>query len=193
MALEAWGIAVLSGILGAGITQGVTEWRERKHSGRHKAYSALRVALSLEDFAYACASEMSDIQTHEASDGADGAPYKGVPAAPVFADDVDFRLLPAEYVERALRFSAIVHRAESSIAHEIYDGPDVSMDAIAKCLAVAGVEALQLADAFRATGGVARRTPLKGAWNFEAVLKNGTMFLPTPLNFPPPPPPPIAV
>jgi len=95
---EGFGVAVASGLLGAGLTQCFVWIREALTSRRSRHYSALRLALMCEHYALDCASDIElRAGHHEEGDSILPSGMK-LPALPDFPGDIEFRSLRKEGV-----------------------------------------------------------------------------------------------
>jgi len=110
-----FGVALASGLLGAGLTQCLVWIREALTSRRSRHYSALRLALVCEHYALDCASDI-ELRTGDDPEGDSILPSgMKLPALPEFPDDVDFRALPAALVEPVFSLAVEVRFSEKRI------------------------------------------------------------------------------
>jgi hypothetical protein len=114
-------VSIMALLLGSGVTSsvltlignaGLARWTDLRRAKRNRAYSALRIAVALEEFATQCAEIVESYAMH-------GEPFGGpkrVPSVPAFPPDVEWRDLDIALASKALSLENLVRVANHGLA-----------------------------------------------------------------------------
>jgi hypothetical protein len=114
-------VSMVALLLGSGVTSSVltlvgnaalSRWSEGRRARRSRAYSALRIAVGLEEFATQCAEIMDSYSMR-------GEPFGGptrLPAVPAFPRDVEWRDLDIALATKALSLENLVRVTNHGLA-----------------------------------------------------------------------------
>lgn len=149
-----WIVAIVVGVLASTITQVATSRRDRKTA----TYLAVRIAITLEAFAIACADLIHENDRAQRSDDDEG-PRESLPELAVYPGDENWQTLDVSLANRALAF-----RNDLTVSHNTMyadwqtgDGPqsDLCDDEAAK----RGIQAWDLASDLRSRYKIATYSP----------------------------------
>lgn len=145
-----------SGVVAASAAQILVWWREARNDravlGRDARYLAIRLAVILEEFAFACASLLDDSKTARRSGGYLGQRSTRLPELKPYPTDADWKTLKPSLLDRALTFINEVHVAAEELNSwpRVAESDDVS-DHCEKYAGLLGLRALETARDFRRT------------------------------------------
>lgn len=109
-------IGVASAVIGAGLNQAWTtyrEWRKHRDNGR---FTAMMLAYALESFASKCADARATYESYCSSGGASGEPDAQIPILPEFPDKMNWRSLGMERAAEVVTFRARVENARGYLS-----------------------------------------------------------------------------
>lgn len=98
------GSSVIGGVISGLIAQGAPWWREKLANDKVAAFSALRLALMLEEFAGDCAITYGDFDTYRSSRGGAGALPSGLPKLQDYLGDIAWQALGTAMATKVLHF-----------------------------------------------------------------------------------------
>lgn len=166
-------VAIGSGLLGAVLTQGLVWARDAFASRRSRHYSALRLALMCERYAVGCASDI-ELRTgyHEEEEGSLLPTGMKLPDVPDMPDDIDFKIISTELMERIFSLAVEVRFEENALssAADHLDGDDL-VDEYLHAVARRGLQAWQLGIDIRKRSGLPASTLNVGEWGFVDLLR----------------------
>jgi hypothetical protein len=161
------GSGVVSSALNLAVNGYVSHRRDRREAGKARAYSALRIAVNLEEFASKCGEILDASNTR-------GEPYGGpdqLPPIPAFSPDIDWRELDVGLASRALSLDALVRVVNNGLSNSRFVfGAETAEAECTDFCAELGWDAWHLAQTLRVAHGVelpAERLP----WNFPSFLR----------------------
>jgi hypothetical protein len=146
-----WLPILVSGLTGAGLTQGAVSLREWWSEAKDAKVSAMFLAAELDAYASSCAAMRQDVRNFEASDGERGQAWRQVPELPEYPDKTNWRALGVKLSQRVLAFrSRVVSRnVELDALWDLMDSEDVIALASDKSVKI-GFEAVTHSAALRA-------------------------------------------
>jgi len=106
-------VSILTIILGSGLFSSLVSfvltairetWRDSKKAKAELAYTAAKLAVHLERFAFRCASKGSENDDYVDSKGAIGAPKVDIPRWVEYPAELDWRSMPASLAAQVLSF-----------------------------------------------------------------------------------------
>ena len=115
--MPAWtqfGTAVLGGAVGAVLTQAATFIRDRLNKHEEGTFTALTLALGLEDYASECTTPIFALSNWDGS-GRTPEPSGSVPALPELSDKTNWRSIGVAHASSVLGFRVSVASAQSSV------------------------------------------------------------------------------
>lgn len=101
------GSSVIGGVISGLIAQGAPWWREKLANDKAAAFSALRLALMLEEFAGDCAGLYGDFDTHRSSRGGAGELPARLPGLKDYPDDIAWQALGTKLTTTVLHFRVV--------------------------------------------------------------------------------------
>lgn len=112
-----------SGVVAAGVTQGITTLREgAKHKAEAQA-AAQSCAIALEQFGAGCAELVVNLVKFRDSGGALGVVSTNLPTTSALRANVDLSLLPLSVASTLLQFEAAAARASVDLQDTFADDP----------------------------------------------------------------------
>ena len=163
-------------IVGAGVGSAVVQllmpvYRDRRMRRRHAAYMAMRLAVVLENFAWACASFIQ--VNHDARTPADDQHPAWEIALPVplaYPEDVDgWRAVAPNLAARVFGLANKLNESKSAIRNTIESNKGDLGRILDEQAAVRGLEAWNLATELRKTYGI---EPVQLEWDYPNYLKH---------------------
>ena len=144
------GSSVIGGVISGLIAQGAPWLREKMANDKTAAFSALRLALLLEEFAGDCASVYGDHDTHRSSRSGAGELATRLPALKDYPDDIAWQALGTKLATKVLHFRVARSDAGAEITAdaEFADQWDHSQ-LIAETALKLGLQALGVAHTLR--------------------------------------------
>ncbi|UAL10157.1 hypothetical protein [Caulobacter segnis] len=144
------GSSVIGGVISGLIAQGAPWWRERLAANKTAAFSALRLALLLEEFAGDCASLYGDHDTYRSSRGGAGASARRLPELKEYPSDIAWQALGTDLTTKVLHFRVVRADAGAMISADAefadqWDHPNL----IAETALKIGLKALAVAHDLR--------------------------------------------
>jgi hypothetical protein len=170
-----WLIAVVSGLIAALITQGLTWWREiytiRKQNKAKATFAAIVTATKLERFAMDCWDAIGNIKDYRSSNGNIGNKFDQLPDEPKYPDNVEWISVGSTLCVQVFSFSNEIEQSHRLISFmsDVTD-PDTAADEVIEQCATRGSQALALATQLRQHYAI---PPLvHGKFNFEEKLSD---------------------
>lgn len=159
-----------SSVVAALVTQGTTVVRDWWKSERDGKFSALYLAIALEDYADKCSSLISDSQNYQNSDGHAGSPRGNLDHMPDFPSAIEWKPLGIKDATKAMSFRVEVASTQSMISGhwEFGDEEDVP-PVVREEAARLGMKALDLAIALRKKWGI-DPVDYSGEWSVKTFL-----------------------
>lgn len=175
MATESIWVIIASSSVGAAVlTQLFAEVRERWKERDEAPFSALYLALALEDYARQCEKYLDDLETFTASDGHAGSFHMSMPALAEYSAAIDWKRVGVRLFEKAFEFRVLLSEADREIAQAYYfDPPDGGDQLLMETLINKGLAALDLGAEIRKKHKLARlksETPFS-TYGYLAMLK----------------------
>jgi hypothetical protein len=162
------GAGVISGL----IAQGAPWVREAISNGRAADFSALRLALLLEDYAGQCSEIYSEVQAAISTSGHAGVYRTGLPLVPDYPADIAWHALGTKLTEKVLTFRV----ARADVGAEINDAaenhagpPDDLSDFVADKAIEIGLKAVAVAEHLRKKRKLSPAYP-EGRWDLKNYL-----------------------
>lgn len=146
--------ALLSGVLAALFTQGLSWLRDSWRDRRDAKFSALYIAIALEDYARTCATLLSESENWESSNENAGAPHGNIAGMPDYPE-IEWKAFGIKDAERAMAF-----RTKINSDHSMFSGlwefsdEDQIVPEVREKAAEHGLTALRMAAVFRARRGL---------------------------------------
>jgi hypothetical protein len=142
-------------------TWGLNAWLTRRTAKKSATYSAIRVAVTLEQFANACIAQLSN---HEfAVSSRIRQPSLALPKLSPYPDDITWPLFPSQLSERALTLPNELQEARREIEFMKAVEGHWEFDTAIENTARNGQKALELAVAFRVKYGLPAFEELEGS------------------------------
>lgn len=168
---EIIGLFAGSSVLAAFVNQGIGAFRDRRKLKREAAFSALYVAIALEDYASTCSSLISDSENHDASDGNAGAAHGNVAELPAFPASVEWKQFGIKSTTDAMSLRVDVDNTRAMIRGLWdFDDEDRIVPLVKEESARLGLDAICLAIALRRDWKLARVEYGPG-WSVKAHLE----------------------
>jgi hypothetical protein len=146
-----FGTAVLGGAVGAVLTQAATflrDWLNKREDGK---FTALMLALALEDYASECTEPIFVLSNFVSSHHSTEEPSGSVPSLPVFAEKTNWRSIGVDHASSVLGFRVKVGTAHSALRDTWqFGGPASTWGSAADTAVELGAAALQIAGQLRA-------------------------------------------
>jgi hypothetical protein len=161
---------VIAGVISGIISQGAPWWREWLSNGKAADFSALRLALMLEEFAGQCAEVHRDVESTIYVNGE--GPRVGLPSLPEYPADIAWHALGTRLTEKVLGFRVARADAGAEImaAWEDDPGPPEDRNYIVAVKAVEiGLAAFAVAEHLRTKRKLSPAYPA-GKWNTKDDL-----------------------
>jgi hypothetical protein len=148
-------LASAGGTIGAALTQSTTifrEWRNGKAEGR---FTALMLALALEDHANKCTTPYFDLNNYASSRQQTAEPTGSIPPLPEYPDKFNWRSIGVNHTAEVLQYRVLVDAAQSylSFAWQVDGNAGVWADASEKGIEL-GAAALRIAAKLRNNFGL---------------------------------------
>jgi hypothetical protein len=162
-----WGTALLGGTVGAFLTQLATVGRDAWNRRRDGKFTALLLALALEDYASECTDPIFELSNFDPRHGGAPEPSGSLPALPPFSDKTDWRSLGVELSAAVLALRVHVATAHGSLANtHQYEGRTSAWGEASSSAIELGSEALGVAKRLRARF---KLPPLEISTRFDIV------------------------
>lgn len=159
------GLALGSSVLAAALTQGFGVAKDRFASGKSANYSALYLAMALEDYGRACSECISQSDMYGASDGAAGSPQTSLPVMPALPETIDWKALGIDITAEALALPVHVTTKNGSIRSTWDVGEhDTAINEVVEAAADIGLKAFELAAKIRKKRNIPALV-MPGGWN----------------------------
>jgi len=140
-----WPIIASSSVGAAVLTQLFAEARERWRGRNEAPYSALYLALALEDYARQCETYLSDVETFWSSDEQTGKFHSSMPELAPYPAEIDWKRVGVRLFEKAFGFRVLLSEVDREIYQAYYfDPPDGGDQLLTESLASKGLTALNL-------------------------------------------------
>ncbi|MDP3750090.1 MAG: hypothetical protein Q8Q88_23950 [Phenylobacterium sp.] len=110
------GLAVAGGICGACLTQAATFLRDWLVKGEEGRFTALTLALALEDFASRCTQPVFALENYASSNFRTAEPSGSIPKLPEYPDRTSWRSIGVEHASNVLSFRVMVDSAHSYLS-----------------------------------------------------------------------------
>ncbi len=137
-------------MLAAVVTQSVTWFRDKWNERREADFSALYLALALENYAASCAEQIGESEIYEESQGAGGSAQNNVNPLPNYPENINWKAWGIKGTTDALSFRLAVDEARSRVSSEWQNGDDdLAINLIREEVAELGTQAIELAAKFR--------------------------------------------
>jgi len=168
---EIVGLFAGSSVLAAIINQAISAFREHRKTNKEAAFSALYVAIALEDYASTSSSEISDSETFESSNGHAGQGHGNVPELPEFPASVEWKPFGIKATTSVLSFRVGVDNGRAMISDmwDFLDEDDV-VPLVRQETARLGLDALGLAIGLRRSWGLSP-VDYSSDWNVKSHLE----------------------
>lgn len=151
MILSQFGLAVAGGACGAALTQAATFLRDWLNKGEEGKFTALTLALSLEDYAERCTEPHFTLDNYVSSKQSTQEPTGSVPSLPEFSDKTNWRSIGVDHASRVLGFRVRVKSAQNRLSDVWqFEGPVSAWGAAADDGIELGAAALDVATRLRA-------------------------------------------
>lgn len=135
-----------SSVLAAIVTQTISAIREYRQRNREAAFSALYVAIALEDYAGQCSSLISDSENYESSGGYAGAARGNIAPLPDYSQSIEWKPFGIKATTKVLSFRIDIDNTRARIDdYWEYDDEDSIVPLVREESAKLGVAALKLA------------------------------------------------
>jgi len=164
--------SVGAGIISGLIAQGAPWLREAINNGRAADFSALRLALMLEDYAGQCSDVYGDVRTAISSHGHAGQHHSHLPVLPDYPTDIAWHALGTKLTEKVLTFRVVRADAGAEINNEwdVNPGPPEDLsDFVGDKAIEVGLKAIAVAELLRKKRKLSPTYP-QGRWNLKNYL-----------------------
>jgi hypothetical protein len=160
-----------SSVLAAIVNQSIGALRDMWKSKREAAFSALYVALALEEYANVCSTLISESETYDSSDGHAGSAHGNIAELPEYPSTVEWKQFGIGSTTKVLSYRVEVHEKRSMIRDmwEFQDEDDV-VPVVREEAARLGRKALTLAGELRAGWQIAPAA-YTSEWNVKTHLE----------------------
>lgn len=150
------GSSVLAGVISGVIAQGIPVLRDRRARKRLGDFSALRLALLLEDYAGRCSELYGEIQAYITTDGHQGVRHGGLIPLPEYPEDIAWQALGTRLTEKVWGLRAIRSEAGLMVTHEWDDNPfqDDHAGFVGDMAVEIGLKAVTIAEKLRKDRGL---------------------------------------
>lgn len=145
-----FGFAVAGGVCGAVLTQAATflrDWLNKAEDGR---FTALTLALALEDYATRCSEPIFALSTYVDTNYGTPEPSGAVPGLPEFAEKTNWRSIGVQHASAVLGFRVRVDSVNGAL-HDtwFHEGKVSAWGEAADSAVELGASALEIADRLR--------------------------------------------
>ena len=160
--------ALMTGlILALLVMTGWRIWRSSRLRKKQRQYLALRVAVSLEDYARQCMEAIHDVELHTATNGEIGQPGLGMPALAEYPSDAPWDLFDSEVANRILSFRNTVRSASLRVQSSLLDNRTMVTGFFFEECGICGADAFELARSLRARHGL---NPFRPSYDYPGML-----------------------
>jgi hypothetical protein len=149
-----FGSAAMTGILAV--------YQDRRHRKSNAAYMAMRLAVILEAFAYACSEFIGENSSKQTPPDQEFPDWNtSLPELSVYPEDADgWRAIDRKLAGRILNFRNRIHGSQGLIATTWEYASDELEDTLIEQAAARGLEAWELASALRSKHGIEQAEPV---------------------------------
>lgn len=163
--------AVIAAVVTAASNWSSTWWFTRRQRVSLAEYHALRAAIELERFSFACANAIAELLTWRSSQGSGGSPFQSLPDLTYGASD-EWKDLDVSLVNRLLTLQSDVARGNGIIIDDIQQTlPDDYSNESIEQAGLLGYHAHRLAQDLRLRYSSATAQLSLHPWDYVATLK----------------------